>query len=528
MKSHEVLFCFSPEHSEKVIGSKLRNGSKFIAKTGVTKSQRAAQIPLTKKYCVRNIPSGFPGEPTAFKGICALVSVISGYYLTVYHEENTENSDIRKNAIIVQKFYLASRKLKCNIVAGGKFLLAKVHELQRQYQELEGRHHKMCDILPILAKHYDSQIHVFSCVDPTTCDFSYPIEWNYKSRPIYIYQDFEDMTKANPIAHCYIIHNLRGWYNATKIFCFACKQSFGGNYYDHVCKSKLIQTCFSCQKTAYIDEMYFNMKTVEDFCGGFPPQPWPDSTSEGRSERMCQKCNIVPPSNECKHNCIGWKCLECPIGHTRFSSSFKTPQAVKDDHDCFNQYCGTCRVKYDVRSGWHYCEIVKPNFDKVNNEHPRIALLVSEIIDESSWNCLDCCSVVDSCEKHQANSPVTMNSCEPIIYSLFYEHKVRGNFKRKIFFHKDLLNVLPNIDTLDQFEIDLSELLPEDIKQSPLPLKPKTANFGHPKKKLRTIPLLSARNLDVTDLLLSYLIHSKTLEQSVILVLGDEMVRKQH
>jgi hypothetical protein len=498
------IVVYSPEHSDILKAKKIRNGGVIIHGGGDAIIQPiGAKLPI-KRRCFKDIPRGFDSQENAFDGLCSIVAIIISYYMTVTKEANQSQSVIEKGTKISNLW----DRTKCKRIAAGKLILIESQKLQATYKELEGRHHYLHVVCPILAEHFKSQIHVFTSLDPQHCDVSFPSPWNSSMRPLYIFQDINVDGTEDQFGHIFVIPKIDSYFRVYQVYCFACKKSLGGTQYKHKCGQLGRKLCISCELFLPLKNMYVNSDTKNDYCGLF-------ESEKTEKTKACDVCQVVPRHDNCKHKCKGYKCTVCNM-FTSTSGNNANVQAIIREHKHFEKRCSNCRDNYDKRYP-HNCTVWIPDYTNIG-EHSRLATLHAQELDNSSLNCLDCLDKM--CQFHL--SKVDENMMEAVLFTLYYESE-RGVFKKVVFCHPDLQKrVELNFDSND---LDCTSLLPNEILKSSLPITGKKVQFGKQQRKNCTLQLVvTDKTLLVEDEVLKFLIFSPELHQVVVMVLGQEMV----
>ncbi len=89
---------------------------------------------------------------------------------------------------------------------------------------------------------------MFSDITLNRAVISHPREYAHNKRQLHLYQ-FEDQDTNE--GHVLSIINLGGYFNASRTYCVACRLSWGGRNYKHICsKDKLRPTCTSCRNVS--------------------------------------------------------------------------------------------------------------------------------------------------------------------------------------------------------------------------------------------------------------------------------------
>ena len=224
-----------------------------------------------------DIPEGSLKDPAAFKDKCVLVSVMLGYF----------KIDNFEHYLKVKKLCYAKAsngdKIRATI-----FLKTALLELCQACSISFTGPHIMDDVLPIIAKVLNVQIHVIHSLEGRKCQIeSFPQGHNYDLPRIYLY-----LIRPN---HVVLIDNLKAFFIHNKRFvCFDCKKTFGYHIRTtHRCQVR--QNCFNCDgvfltpTTKQIENeitVYCNAKQTDNFVPEF----------------NCDKCNLTFQTHLCYNN----------------------------------------------------------------------------------------------------------------------------------------------------------------------------------------------------------------------------------
>jgi hypothetical protein len=445
-----LVIVYSPHHMNFLDARQQRNGGRG----------RKPILRFIDKDCFKKPPIGYPGKEDVFKDKCSLVSFILALYLTKDLEMD-KGGEPEKCLKIKKMFTATSKKAK---IEGGCLIEEEISRLEQQYPDVvSGTLHKFEPLLPILARHYQCQINVYSSLAANLPSFSYPIQYDHRIRQLGLYQHFDIATS---LAHVIAIKSLRGFCYAANIYCTACKHCFKGRGYKHLCKSELKKCCFACRRQLQQPDSYINSEM--DFC---------DGDINRQKVPKCLKCNLVPLSLDCrrKHRCFGWKCPH-KCQKFFFEGGDTSIEKIRQDHKCYIDKCYQCMTEYPSNTR-HQCQILGPKAEVIG-VYPQLAFIYSEIFQVNQDDCSACKPKACIAHRSDANAIIP----EPVLITVMFEDQERGHFSRMYFCHERLRPFL-NIEDEGHHVVICPELLPDEIKQVPLPEKERTVQFGHPRSK---------------------------------------------
>lgn len=310
-----------------------------------------------------------------FFNYCVLTSVIIGSLLN--KSQRNEDSSHKANFNIISSLW-SKTKLPIRLQNSAVQLLRT--ELKMLINELhlpENGPYDPQHVLPLVAKHYDSQIIIIRSTQSRIANFlSWPENWDPNLEQIFLFEATVD--------HVIPITNLHQFFLKNSAICFYCKRTY---HYKtrHMC----------AVKTEHCQDCYKPLKPEND--QHLLHQPFKFCDSKGPNKAMkvlCPKCNVSFKTKACfenhKSGCYvkGWFCQKCKF----FDKKVKDPTA----HQCLEtkySFCYFCKEKYNKEEMKHIC-LLKP--ETGSRSWPQLIFFSFEFTSMDQSKCVQCYKVKES------------------------------------------------------------------------------------------------------------------------------------
>lgn len=390
-----------------------------------------------------------------FKNQCLLICAILGILQNFFFLTNGSDERFSIVANLMSKVKV-KRERAISMLQHEMNELFSVTKLQRTGP------YELKSTIRLLHETYKCQFYIFNGLSNSTKLFySYPIEYDHKLMPIFLY-----LPKIEPL-HTIFIKNIHHFLGEKCSFCLACNRSFKRRYNQHLCR--VAESCFTCRRLLQSPETFIHDRLKPYFCD---KNMYP---SVSNSLKSCEICNLPIYSEQCKLNhrkiCNGQGGFGFYCPHCKQFTSGRT-QKVKLNHKC--EYEPKCTICYEKKEEDHLCKLKKEKHTAIQ---PRLAFIDIQFFASKS-------------ENTDENEP----SCLAVVYLEIR----RGTLKKYIFADNKL-----NLDYSMEHEI-VHDYLPDCLKKQNFASK-----FPKPRSIIATCieKLKITKDPDCLTKLLNFILH---------------------